>query len=113
MAAGIITLTSSTFEEIVKGSDTPILVDFWAEWCGPCKLMNPILGEIAEEKEGQLTIAKLDVDAYGEIAAQHRVMSIPAFLLFVNGEVVWEHRTGAMRKGHLVEELYKFLPASQ
>ena len=113
MAAGIITLTDATFDEIVKGSDTPILVDFWADWCGPCKLMNPILEEIAEEQKGQLTIAKLDVQAFTEIAGRHEVMSIPAFLLFVNGEVVWEHRNGAMRKGRMVEELSKFLPASQ
>ena len=113
MAAGIITLTDTTFDEVIKGSDTPILVDFWADWCGPCKQMNPILEEIAEEQKGQLTIAKLDVQAFGDIAGRHDVMSIPAFLLFVNGEVVWEHRSGAMRKSRMLEELNPFLPASQ
>ena len=113
MAAGIITLTDATFDEIVKGSDTPILVDFWADWCVPCKKMNPVLEQIAEEQKGQLTIAKLDVQTFTEIAARHSVMSIPAFLLFVNGEVVWEHRTGAMHKSRMLEEISNFLPASQ
>ena len=111
MAAGIITLTSATFDETVNSSSTPILVDFWAEWCGPCKQIAPILEEIAGEKAGRIVIAKLNVDDHGDIAGRFNVMSIPTMLLFHNGEV--QHKVvGAKPKARLLEELTPFLPAS-
>lgn len=88
MADGIVTLTSGTFDETVNSSITPIVVDFWAEWCGPCKMIAPILGEIATEKAGQVTIAKLNVDEHGDIAQRYGVMSIPTLLVFKDGEIV-------------------------
>ena len=112
MAAGIITLTSSTFDEVVNSSDTPILVDFWAEWCGPCKQIAPILEQIATDMPSQITIAKLNVDDYGDIPGQFNVMSIPTMLLFHKGEIKTKI-VGAMPKGRMLEELSKFLPASQ
>ena len=112
MADGIITLTSATFDEIVNSSDTPILVDFWAEWCGPCKQIAPILEQIAAEKAGQIIIAKLNVDDHGDIAGRFNVMSIPTMLLFSEGEIKTKI-VDAMPKGRMLEELNPFLPASR
>jgi thioredoxin 1 len=104
MADGIVTLTTSTFDETVASSDKPILVDFWAEWCGPCKMIAPILGEIAAEQPG-ITIAKLNVDENPDIAMRFNVMSIPTLLVF--------HQVGAKGKGQLLQELNEFLPTSR
>ena len=111
MADGIITLTSNTFDEIVKSSTTPILVDFWAEWCGPCKAIAPVLKELSTELAGKVTIAKLDVDTHGDIAQRFNVMSIPTLLIFNNGEVQ-KRLVGAKGKGQLLQELAEFLPTS-
>ena len=111
MAAGIITLTSSTFDETVNSASTPILVDFWAEWCGPCKQIAPILEQIAAEKPESITIAKLNIDEYGDIASRFNVMSIPTLLLFDKGEL--KHTMGGAKpKGRMLEELTPFLPIS-
>ena len=107
-----ITLTSATFDEVINSSDTPILVDFWAEWCGPCKQIAPILDQIGAEMPTQITIAKLNVDDHGDIAGRFNVMSIPTMLLFDKGEIKTKI-VGAMPKGRMLEELSKFLPASQ
>ena len=104
MADGIVTLTSSTFDETVAGSSTPVLVDFWAEWCGPCKLIAPILSEIATEQAGKITIAKLNVDDYGDIAGRFSVMSIPTMLVFKDGEIV-NKIVGARSKTALLQDL--------
>jgi thioredoxin 1 len=112
MADGIITLTSSSFDETVKSSTTPVLVDFWAEWCGPCKAIAPVLKELSTELVGRLTIAKLDVDAHGDIAQRFNVMSIPTLLIFHNGEVQ-KRLVGAKGKSQLLQELAEFLPTSQ
>ncbi|MEY3589306.1 MAG: hypothetical protein RJA47_1902 [Actinomycetota bacterium] len=104
MADGIVTLTSSTFDETVAGSSTPVLVDFWAEWCGPCKLIAPILSEIATEQAGKITIAKLNVDDYGDIAGRFSVMSIPTMLVFKDGEIV-NKIVGAKSKSALLQDL--------
>ena len=111
MADGIITLTSNNFDETVKSSTTPILVDFWAEWCGPCKAIAPVLKELSTELAGKVTIAKLDVDAHGDIAQRFSVMIIPTLLIFNNGEVQ-KRLVGAKGKGQLLEELAEFLPTS-
>jgi thioredoxin 1 len=111
MADGIITLTSGSFDETVKSSTTPILVDFWAEWCGPCKAIAPVLKELSTELAGKVTIAKLDVDAHGDIAQRFSVMSIPTLLIFNNGEVQ-KRLVGAKGKGQLLQELAEFLPTS-
>ena len=111
MADGIITLTSNSFDETVKSSTTPILVDFWAEWCGPCKAIAPVLKELSTELAGKVTIAKLDVDAHGYIAQRFSVMSIPTLLIFNNGEVQ-KRLVGAKGKGQLLQELAEFLPTS-
>ena len=112
MAQSITTLTSANFDETIGSSDLPILVDFWAEWCGPCKAIAPVLAEIATEQAGNITIAKLNVDDYGDIAGRFNVMSIPTMLLFHKGEIKTKI-VGAMPKGRMLEELSKFLPASQ
>lgn len=111
MAAGIITLTSATFDETVNGSSTPILVDFWAEWCGPCKQIAPILEEIAVEKAGRIVIAKLNVDDHGDIAGRFNVMSIPTMLLFDKGDIKTKI-VGAMPKSRMLSEIEPFLPIS-
>lgn len=87
MAEGIVTLTSATFDEVVQSSSTPILVDFWAEWCAPCKAIAPVLADIAVEQVGHLAIAKLNVDDHGDIAQRFGVMSIPTLLVFDKGEL--------------------------
>ena len=112
MADGIVTLTTSTFDETVASSDKPIIVDFWAEWCGPCKMIAPILGEIANEQEGNLTVAKLNVDENPDIAMRFNVMSIPTLLVFDGGEVR-KRLVGAKGKGQLLQELNEFLPTSR
>lgn len=105
-------ITDANFEEVVLNSKLPVLVDFWAEWCGPCKQIAPILEQIATENASQIAIAKLNVDDYGDIAGRYNVMSIPTMLLFANGEL--KHKiVGAMPKGRMLEELSPYLPAGQ
>jgi thioredoxin 1 len=101
-------LTDSTFDETIGGSTEPVLVDFWAEWCGPCKMVAPILDEIAVEQAGKLTVAKLDVDANPDVTMRFGVMSIPTLILFVDGEPK-KKIVGAKGKGQLLEELSSFL----
>ena len=111
MAQSIQTLTTGNFDETIKSSDTPILVDFWAEWCGPCKAIAPVLAEIATEQAGKLSIAKLNVDDHGDIAMRFSVMSIPTLIVFKDGEPA-KRLVGAKGKGQLLQELAEFLPAS-
>mgnify|MGYP005840609237 CR=1 FL=1 len=99
-----ITVTDDTFESEVVNSPTPVLVDFWAAWCMPCRMMAPIVDEIATEYEAQLKVAKLDVDQNPQTATQHGIMSIPTLMLFKNGEVI-ERLVGAMPKQRLVERI--------
>lgn len=87
----IVTLTQDNFDQEVLKSTTPVLVDFWAEWCGPCKMVAPVLDEIATELAGKAKVAKLNVDDNQALAAQFRVTSIPMFLVFKGGQIVAQH----------------------
>lgn len=98
------TVTDATFAAEVLGSETPVLVDFWAEWCGPCRQVSPILEEIAEENPGKLTVAKLNIDENPEITREYQVMGIPTMLLFKGGELV-KQITGAKPKAMLLRDL--------
>ena len=101
-------VTDGSFEELVVNSDTPVLVDFWAEWCGPCKMIAPILDEIANDMAGKLVIGKLDIDVNQDTAMAFGVMSIPTLLLFKNGEPV-ERIVGYQPKPQLVARLQPHL----
>lgn len=100
-----VTLTEENFEQEVINADMPVLVDFWAEWCMPCKMVAPVLEEIADDYEGKLKVGKLNVDSEGEIAMKYNVVSIPTILLFKDGKVVNQH-VGAAPKNAL-ENLFK------
>ena len=82
-----VAVTDTTFEQEVLKSATPVLVDFWAEWCGPCKMIAPILDEIAQEYDGRLKIGKVNIDNEQTLASQHGIRAIPTLLVFKNGEV--------------------------
>jgi thioredoxin 1 len=108
VADDIIQLSDATFDEAVSGSDTPVLVDFWAEWCGPCKMIAPTLAEIATEQSGKLTIGKLNVDDNPDTARRFDVMSIPTLLVFKDGKQV-KRLVGAKGKGQLLQDLAEFI----
>jgi thioredoxin 1 len=108
MAGPITVLSASTFDEVVGSSAEPVIVDFWAEWCGPCKMIAPILEEIADEHAGKLRVAKLNVDEAPDLARRFEVMSIPTLLVFRDGEVA-KRVVGAKGKGQLLEDFAEFL----
>ena len=108
MSDKITNLTAETFDEVVASADGPVLVDFWAEWCGPCKMIAPILDEIADEQGDALSIAKVNVDEAGEIAQRYQVMSIPTLLVFKDGEVA-KRMVGASGKAKLLEDIAEFI----
>jgi thioredoxin 1 len=108
MAEGIGTLSDNTFDEEVKGSDELVLVDFWAEWCGPCKMIAPTLEELSREYAGKMRVFKLNVDDNPDVARRFEVMSIPTLILFKDGEAV-QRLIGAKGKGQLVQEIDPFL----
>ncbi|MEY3430965.1 MAG: thioredoxin 1 [Actinomycetota bacterium] len=101
-------VTAANFNDVVLKSSTPVLVDFWAEWCGPCRAVAPILEEISNEYSGKIKIVKLNTDEEGSVAMKYGISSIPTMNLFVGGEVV-KSIVGAKPKPALVRELAEFL----
>jgi thioredoxin len=97
-------VTDDSFSDDVLSSSTPVLVDFWATWCGPCKMVAPVLEEIASEKAGELRVVKLDVDANPNTARDFQVVSIPTMILFMNGKAV-KRIVGAKGKAAMLREL--------
>ena len=96
--------TDDSFENEVLKSDKPVLVDFWAEWCGPCKMVGPIVDELADEFEGEAKVGKVDVDNNPEVSSKYGIRSIPSLLIFKNGEVV-DQIVGAVPKAQLKKQL--------
>ncbi len=103
--AAEVEVTTENFDQEVKNSGVPVLADFWAEWCMPCKMIAPVLEELADEYDGKLKIAKVDVDSQPELAQKFNVVSIPTLILFKDGEVVNQH-IGAGSKD-VLEKIFK------
>ena len=108
MAEGIVTLSDATFDESIGSAEHAVLVDFWAEWCGPCKMVAPVLEEIAAEHKDKLTIAKLNIDENPQIARDYQVMSIPTMTVFQGGKPV-KSIIGAKPKGAILSDLSDYL----
>ena len=108
MAEGVLILSDSTFDEELLSSETPILVDFWAEWCGPCKQIAPVVEEIAAEESSRLRVGKLNVDDNPEVARRFEVMSIPTLILFKDG-APQARIVGAKGKKQLLEDIQSHL----
>ncbi len=108
MSEKIVQLSATNFKEEVLDSKVSVLVDFWAAWCAPCRMVAPILDELAEEYEGKIKIAKLNVDDNQEIAVKHNILSIPTLILFKDGEEQ-KRLVGALPKKKVIEELSPWL----
>ncbi|HSI72216.1 MAG TPA: thioredoxin [Fimbriimonas sp.] len=106
--ASNLALLGSQFEQEVLGSDVPVLVDFWAEWCGPCKAIGPSIEQLASEYEGKAKVYKIDVDSNGEIAMKYGIMSIPALVVFKGGKEV-DRMVGAAPKAQIAQLIERAL----
>jgi len=104
MGKKTVEVTASNFNDKVLKSSTPVLVDFWAEWCGPCKMIGPIVDEIATEYDGRVVVGKLDADQHGSVLQRYGIMGIPTLILFKNGEAV-VRITGYQPKQQIVSKL--------
>ena len=100
----VLNATGENFEKEVLKSELPVLVDFWAEWCGPCRMVGPVVEELAEELQGKLKVVKVNVDQAQDVAGSYQIMSIPTMILFKGGEVV-EQIVGAVSKDHLAQKI--------
>ena len=96
--------TTSNFQEVVLNSDKPVLVDFWAEWCGPCKMIGPLIEELATEYDGKAVIGKLNVDENPDVAGTYGIRSIPTLLVFKGGEIV-DRIVGAVPKANIAQKI--------
>ena len=104
-----VTLTNQNFEEeVIKSNSLPVLVDFWAPWCGPCVMLGPIIEELAKEFEGKIKIGKLNVDENSETAGKYEILGIPSLKLFKNGKIV-DEMTGVQPKEVLTEKIKKVI----
>ena len=102
MSEGIVHVTDASFEADVLAADVPVLVDFWAEWCGPCKMIAPVITEVATQYEGKLKVCKMDVDANTETAPKFGIRGIPTLMIFKNGNAE-ATKVGALSKTQLME----------
>lgn len=107
-ATKYVTLTDENFESEVMQSDVPVVVDFWAAWCGPCKLMNPIIDNLAEEFDGKAKLAKINIDDYDGLASQYHIMGVPTLLFFKDGNLV-ERTEGVMAQGAIADKINSLL----
>jgi thioredoxin 1 len=105
-----LTFTDTTFDKDVLNSEVPVLVDFWAEWCGPCRMMGPTVDQVANDYAGKVKVGKLDVDANQQTSMRYGIRGIPTVLLFKNGQVV-EQKVGAIGKAEFQKMLDKHLPS--
>lgn len=101
-------LTAENFDEVVQNSPVPCLVDFWAEWCGPCRMLGPVIDELAEDYDGEVKVCKVNIDEQSELAMRFKVMTIPTVILFKNGEAV-DKSVGAVPKSNFVNMIGKYL----
>lgn len=100
-------ITDATFEEVLK-SDKPVVIDFWAEWCGPCRMVGPVIEELATEYADKVVIGKVDVDSNDEITSKYGIRNIPTILFFKNGEII-DKQVGAAQKSVLADKIEKML----
>ncbi len=106
--AEVVNVNGAQFDQEVLQAELPVLVDFWAPWCGPCKMLGPVLEEVAAANDGRLKVVKVNVDENSDLAQKYEVMGIPAMFLIKNGEVI-ESFTGAMSKQALSEKIEKYI----
>ena len=110
-SADVLTITDDNFQAEVLGSDTPVLVDFWATWCGPCRAIAPAVEQLAKEYKGKLKVGKMDVDAHQNVPSKYDIMSIPTLILFKNGQIA-DRVVGSVPKSKLDEMVKKAIPAA-